>query len=194
LATASMSWWAATLARPWKVDVSVAGPTPSQTIGPFFRFGMDWMEQDLVAPGDTGAVTVSGRVIDGAGAPVPDALLEIWQADGLGRFPPECEPGWTGFGRCLSDADGEFSFTTVKPGPLDRQAPHIDVSVFARGLLQRLVTRIYFPDEEAANQHDAVLRSVPDDARISLIAVPGRGGLRFDVHLQGERETAFFAY
>lgn len=174
--------------------MSVAGPTPSQTIGPFFRFGMDWMQVDLVAPSDAGAVTVAGRVIDGAGAPVPDALLEIWQADGLGRFPPESQPGWTGFGRCLTDAEGGFSFTTVKPAPVDGQAPHIDVSVFARGLLQRVVTRMYFPDEEAANEDDAVLRSVPEDARASLIAVAGRGGLRFDVHLQGEQETAFFAY
>jgi protocatechuate 3,4-dioxygenase, alpha subunit len=175
--------------------VSVARPTPSQTIGPFFRFGMDWMVPDLVAPGGPGAVTVSGRVIDGAGAPVPDALIEIWQADSLGRFPPESEPGWTGFGRCLNDGGGEFGFTIVKPGPVDGQAPHIDVSVFARGLLQRLVTRIYFPDEGEANEIDPVLCSVPGHAaRASLIAAADGGGLRFDIYLQGQLETAFFAY
>jgi protocatechuate 3,4-dioxygenase, alpha subunit len=173
------------------------GPTPSQTIGPYFRFGMASMaRRDLVPPGSPGAVTVNGRVFDGAGQPVPDAMVEIWQADSHGGFEPGNEPGWRGFGRCLSDRDGRFEFTTVKPGRVDGdQAPHIDVSVFARGLLQRLVTRIYFPDETAANDADPVLRSIDDPAaRATLVAADDDGRLRFDVHLQGDRETVFFVY
>ncbi len=177
------------------------GPTPSQTIGPFFRFGMAWMEgADLVPPGSSGAVTLSGLVIDGAGQPVPDALIEIWQAGPDGRLGVGGEsgdqPGWTGFGRCLADDRGRFEFTTLKPGSVDEeQAPHIDVSVFARGLLQRVVTRIYFPDEVEANGRDPVLRSIEDPgARATLVAVPNGDGLRFDIQLQGERETTFFAY
>jgi protocatechuate 3,4-dioxygenase alpha subunit len=177
--------------------VTTAGPTPSQTIGPFFRFGMEGMErQDLVPPGSPGAVTIFGRVFDGAGDLVPDAMVEIWQADRGGGFPPESEPGWTGFGRCLSDGDGRFRFTTVKPGRVAYdQAPHIDVSVFARGLLQRLVTRVYFPDETAANDADPLLCSIDDAAvRATLVAVDEGGRLRFDVHLQGDTETVFFVY
>jgi protocatechuate 3,4-dioxygenase alpha subunit len=177
--------------------VTVAGPTPSQTIGPFFRFGMAPMARpDLVPPGSSGAVTLVGRLFDGAGEPVPDAMVEIWQADRHGRFGPDAEPDWTGFGRCLSGPDGRFQFTTVKPGRVDDdQAPHIDVSVFARGLLQRLVTRIYFPDEPAANDADPVLRSIDDAAaRNTLIAADEGGRLRFDVHLQGDKETVFFVY
>ncbi len=116
-------------------------------------------------------MTLTGRVFDGAGAAVPDAMVEIWQADPVGRFPPETVEGWNGFGRCLVDAEGTFAFTTVKPGALAGpsgavgQAPHIDVSVFARGLLQRLVTRVYFPDEAAANAADPALLSI-EDARV----------------------------
>jgi protocatechuate 3,4-dioxygenase alpha subunit len=177
--------------------MTAAGPTPSQTIGPFFRFGMDWMDaENLLPPETAGAVNLSGRVTDGAGVPVPDAAVEIWQADTAGRFVPDSEPGWTGFGRSLTDSAGAFRFTTVKPGPVDaEQAPHVDVSVFARGLLQRLVTRIYFPDEAAANQADPVLRSIQDPAARATLVATGEGeGLRFDIRLQGDRETAFFAY
>jgi len=177
------------------------GATPSQTIGPFFRFGLAWMNARHLAPeGSDGTVTLVGRIVDGAGDPVPDALVEIWQADAIGRFPPESAAGWTGFGRCLVDVDGSFGFTTVKPGPLAgpagvTQAPHIDVSVFARGLLQRLVTRVYFPDEPAANRADPVLRSIPDPgARDRLIARVDADRLRFDIHLQGDAETPFFVY
>ncbi|TMM13030.1 MAG: protocatechuate 3,4-dioxygenase subunit alpha [Actinobacteria bacterium] len=121
-------------------------------------------------------------------------MLETWQADGEGRF------GEWGFARCLTDADGRYRLSTVKPGSVPAadgtpQAPHIDVSVFARGLLQRLVTRIYFPDEAEANDADPVLSSIADPvARASLVAAAVDGDLRFDVRLQGDEETAFFAF
>jgi protocatechuate 3,4-dioxygenase alpha subunit len=156
--------------------------TPSQTIGPFFSFGLDWMRNsDLVAPGSDGAVELCGTVVDGDGQPVPDAMIELWQ-------PPL-------FGRALTGADGNYSFTTVKPGSRPGGgAPHVDVSVFARGLVQRLVTRLYFPDEVAANATDPVLSLIPGDRRATLLAEEADGCLRFDVHLQGPRETVFFAY
>jgi protocatechuate 3,4-dioxygenase alpha subunit len=150
-------------------------------------------------------VRIAGRVTDGAGDPVPDALVEVWQADPDGRFDHPDDPrgpvrtACRGFGRCPTDAAGEFWFCTVKPGPLPAengrtQAPHLDVSVFARGLLNRLVTRIYFPDESAANDADPVLATLSEDERRLLTAVsqPGRG-LRFDICLQGAAETPFFA-
>jgi protocatechuate 3,4-dioxygenase alpha subunit len=169
--------------------------TPSQTIGPFFRVGMAWLDAEhLVAPDRPGAITITGRVLDGAGDEVPDAAVEIWQADAAGAFPQPTTGGWCGFGRCLTDDSGRFRFVTIKPGPVDeRQAPHIDVSVFARGLLQRVVTRMYFPDEPAANDADPVLRSIIEPAsRSTLVATGEETDLCFDVHLQGERETVFF--
>ncbi|MGH9068191.1 MAG: protocatechuate 3,4-dioxygenase subunit alpha [Acidimicrobiales bacterium] len=193
----------------------MTGATPSQTVGPFFSFGMGWMEAgaELVGPGDPGALALHGRVLDGDGAGVPDALVEIWQADAGGRFPggrfPDgrlrgegpgpggpSEPEWSGFGRCLTGADGRYRFTTVQPGRVDSdQAPHIDVSIFARGLLQRLVSRVYFPDEERANRADPVLSGLDDRSRAAtLVAVADDGGLRWDVRLQGDDETVFFAW
>jgi protocatechuate 3,4-dioxygenase, alpha subunit len=178
-----------------------AVPTPSQTVGPFFCLGMDWMNAaDLVSPHDSRAVALSGGVYDGLGDPVPDAVLEVWQADAQGRFGDEAEPGWTGYGRCLTDERGRYAFQTLKPGRVPAgdgtpQAPHIDVSIFARGLLQRLVTRVYFPDEAAANEADPTLAAVGDPAaRASLIAAAVDGGLQLDIHLQGERETVFFVF
>ena len=174
-----------------------AGPTPSQTIGPFFAVALpDPAEAHLVEPGAAGAITLVGTVRDGAGDPVDDALLEVWQADPSGRYGPDATG--RGFGRCLTDGAGRFAFLTRRPGRVPDaqgalQAPHIDVSVFARGLLDRLVTRIYFPDEEEANAVDGVLAALPDHARATLVAAPVEGGLRFDIHLQGERETTFFA-
>lgn len=155
--------------------------TPSQTIGPFFSFGMDWMDNsDMAAPGSADALQVRGVLLDADG-PVPDAVIELWQ-------PPL-------FGRDLTGTDGSFCFTTVKPAAAPGgQAPHILVSVFARGLLQRLVTRIYFPDEVDANGSDPVLATVPEERRGTLTAEPDGDGLRFDIHLQGPRETVFFAY
>jgi protocatechuate 3,4-dioxygenase alpha subunit len=179
--------------------------TPSQTIGPFFAVGLPWPDgPEVVAEGTPGAVVVGGRVLDGAGG--PDALVETWQADPAGRFAHPDDPrgpsdsGFRGFGRCATDAAGRWAVRTVKPGPLPApeggtEAPHLDVSVFARGLLQRVVTRIYFPDEAEANAADPLLGSIPDpELRARLVAVPdGEGGLGFDIWLQGERETPFLA-
>jgi protocatechuate 3,4-dioxygenase alpha subunit len=178
--------------------------TPSQTIGPFLHIGLVWPDGPYVVPdGTPGAIRIGGRVFDGDGAAVPDALVETWQADAAGRFAHPDDPrgpaagGFRGFGRCPTDAAGRWSILTVKPGALptpggDVEAPHLDVSIFARGLLDRLVTRIYFPDEPA-NDKDPVLLSVPDPAlRDTLIAMSTVEGLRFDIHLQGEHETVFF--
>ncbi|MGC1184105.1 MAG: protocatechuate 3,4-dioxygenase subunit alpha [Candidatus Dormiibacterota bacterium] len=173
--------------------------SPSQTAGPFFSLGLTWEgAEQLVRPEDPGVVLLEGLVLDGAGEPVPDAAVEIWQADESGRFPPECRPGWAGFGRSLSDEEGAFRFFTVKPGsvagPAGRpQAPHVAVQVFGRGLLRQLFTRIYFPDEEEANRTDPVLAAIPDEeARKTLIAQPTASGFRFDIVLQGKGETVFF--
>jgi protocatechuate 3,4-dioxygenase alpha subunit len=182
-------------------------PTPSQTVGPFFHIAIPWEgEWRLVAEDDPNAMSIEGTVWDGAGDPAPDALVEIWQPNRAGRFAhPEdgrsdiaLEEGFTGFGRCATDEHGRFRFVTVKPGPVPgpggrMQAPHINVGVFARGLLKRLVTRIYFPDEEEANGTDPVLSSIDDpELRASLIARSEENGLRFDIRMQGDRESVFF--
>jgi len=180
--------------------------TPSQTIGPFFAVGLCWPDGPaVVADGTPGAVWVGGQVIDGAGDPVPDALVETWQADGQGRFAHPDDPsgstrsGFQGFGRCATDTEGRWAVRTVRPGPLPApdgglEAPHIDVSVFARGLLNRLVTRVYFPDEPDANAADPLLASIADPAaRARLVGVADGDRLCFDIRLQGERETPFFA-
>ena len=181
-------------------------PTPSQTIGPFFAVGLIWVDgPDVVGAGTPGAVRIGGRVLDGAGDPVPDALVETWQADPAGCFAHPDDPrgpatsGFRGFGRCATDAQGRWAVRTLKPGPVPApdggtEAPHLDVSVFARGLLGRVVTRIYFPDEAEANAADPVLCSIPDrEVRARLVAVPEADGLRFDIHLQGDQETPFLA-
>jgi len=181
-------------------------PTPSQTIGPFFAVVLPWPDGPEVVPdGTPGAVRLGGRVLDGAGEPVPDALVETWQADPEGRFAHPDDPretsgsGFRGFGRCPTDSDGRWAVRTVKPGPLPApgggiEAPHLDVSVFARGLLNRLVTRVYFPDEAEANAADPLLASIPDPAaRARLVAAADGDGLRFDIHLQGDQETPFLA-
>jgi protocatechuate 3,4-dioxygenase, alpha subunit len=182
--------------------------TPSQTIGPFFAVGLPWADGPEVVPeGTPGAVRIGGRVLDGAGDPVPDALVETWQADPQGRFAHPDDPrggelapsGFRGFGRCPTDAQGRWTIVTVKPGPLPApdggtEAPHLDVSVFARGLLHRLVTRIYFPDEPDANAADPLLTSIRDPAaRARLVATADGDGLRFDIRLQGAQETTFLA-
>ena len=181
--------------------------TPSQTIGPFLHIQVPYEgEERMVPENDPEAIHIRGSVYDGEGEIVDDALVEIWQANRAGRYAhPEdrrdevpIEEGFTGFGRCATDAEGRFEFISVKParvpGPGGRmQAPHIDVSVFARGLLKRLVTRIYFPDEAEANADDPVLSSIEDaEERETLVAIPEEGGLRFDIRLQGDGETAFF--
>jgi protocatechuate 3,4-dioxygenase alpha subunit len=145
-------------------------------------------------------------VFDGANEPVPDSLIETWQADPEGRFAdlhchggPSVVPGFRGFARVgAENGDGSFRIVTLKPGPVAApggaiQAPHIAVSVFARGMLHRCVTRIYFADEPEANREDPVLSSVPADRRDTLLAQPDGGGYRFDIRLQGPGETVFFA-
>ena len=184
------------------------GPTPSQTIGPFFHYALvDSNLSELVSADHPDAVRIGGTVFDGASEPVPDAMVEIWQANHAGRYndpkddrndlPPDPE-AFSGFGRSGTDSGGKFSFVTVKPGPVpgpdgSPQAPHVMVSVFARGLLKRLITRIYFPDEKEANAADPVLSSIEDpEFRSTLVALDEEDTLRFDIHLQGENQTAFF--
>ncbi len=204
--------------------------TPSQTVGPFFAMRLPWPGGPFVVPeGTTGAITIIGRLLDGAGNAIPDGLIETWQADPDGRFAHPDDPrgpspsgyrSFRGFGRCPTAPDGSYRIVTVKPGPLPdplgwgrngardgtgdgtgdgtAEAPHLDVSVFARGLLDRVVTRMYFPDEAEANAADPVLSSIAEPGRrAGLIAVPepgpaGGGLLRFDIYLQGDRETVFF--
>jgi protocatechuate 3,4-dioxygenase, alpha subunit len=168
--------------------------TPGQTVGPFFGFALPYAGgSDLVRAGHPDAVQLTGRVLDGAGEPVPDALLEIWQADVSGAVMRE--PGslrrdafrFTGWGRAATDNAGRFRFTTVRPGG---QAPFIAMTVFARGLLHRLFTRVYLPG--AAD--DALLVALPPDRRRTLIAIEDGRQLHFDVRLQGADETVFLRY
>ncbi len=180
--------------------------TPSATVGPYLAIGLTWEGGELVVPPDTpGAIWLRGTVFDGNGDPVPDAMVETWQADPDGRFDHPDDPrgavhrpGFRGFGRSQTVDGGEYAVCTLKPGRVPDgdgglQAPHVDVSVFARGLLDRLVTRIYFADEEEANAEDPVLRALPEDRRATLVARPTDDGYRLDIRLQGDGETVFFA-
>jgi protocatechuate 3,4-dioxygenase alpha subunit len=174
-------------------------------VGPFFDFGLAWPDGPFVVPeGTPGAVWLRGTLLDGDGDPVPDGLVESWQADPAGRFDHPDDPrgavgGFRGFGRSLTDEQGRWGILTRKPGAVpgpdgSPQAPHVDLSVFARGLLNRVVTRMYFADEPVANAADPVLASLPDAAaRASLLAAPAADGYRFDIRLQGEHATVFFA-
>jgi protocatechuate 3,4-dioxygenase alpha subunit len=176
-------------------------------VGPFFRPSLISAGAENLVRAETRGerVTIEGRVIDGDGAPVTDAMLEIWQANAEGRYdhPDDdqeklLDPTFHGYGRAATDARGAFRFHTIKPGPVpgadgELQAPHINVSIFARGLLRRLVTRIYFPDE-ALNATDAVLNAAPRDRRATMVAAwtdSTRRALHFDVILQGAHETVF---
>lgn len=170
--------------------------TPSQTVGPFLHIGLIWDDAAEIVPEDRpAAIWVRGRVFDGAGEPVVDAMVETWQADPAGRF--DDQTSFRAFGRSATGPAGEWGVRTVKPGVVassdgPTQAPHIDVSVFARGLLDRVVTRIYFDDEDDANRADPVLSTVAQHRRRTLIARATRDGYCFDVHLQGQVETVFF--
>lgn len=199
-----------------KAREKVEGLTPSQTVGPFFKYGLtpggqyDWNDaftNNLVTADSSGdRIRVQGRVFDGDGQPVPDCMLEIWQADAQGRFSDPQDKralpntSFKGFGRCGTDANGDFFFDTIRPGSVPAsdgkaQAPHLLLAIFARGMLLHLYTRIYF-DGEAGNAADPVLALVPGDRRATLIATrePGNGNAvyRFDIRLQGENETVFF--
>ena len=182
------------------------GLTPSQTVGPFLAIALPWDDGEWVVPeGTPGAIRISGRLFDGAGAVVPDGIVETWQADAAGRFVHPDDPrgttdptpaGFRGFGRSATDEEGRWSVFTVVPGSLPTpdgatEAPHLDVSVFARGLLDRVVTRIYFPDDPA-NTTDPVLSQVDPARRDTLVATQVADGLGFDIHLQAEHETVFF--
>ena len=178
-----------------------AGTTPSQTVGPFFRLGVDELCVDDVSKGDNGpCIIIEGTVFDGAGEPVSDALIETWQADSNGTYPDARSAGeFRGFGRVPTDDNGRFRLRTIRPGPVPAptgamQAPHLVVAIFMRGLLKQLVTRIYF-EHDAMNEADLVLNMVEPARRRTLIATrrPGSGEtFAWDVHLQGQDETVFF--
>ena len=192
------------------------GITPSQTVGPYFAYGLtsqgkyDWNDaftNNLVTADTTGdRIRVEGRVFDGDGQPVPDAMLEIWQADAQGRFSDPQDKralpnsAFKGFGRCGTDPNGDYAFDTIRPGQVPDpdgkpQAPHILLAIFARGMLLHNYTRIYF-DGEAANTSDPVLALVPAERRNTLIARRAAGAgnpvYHLDIHLQGDNETVFF--
>ncbi|WP_045737727.1 protocatechuate 3,4-dioxygenase subunit alpha [Xanthomonas sp. MUS 060] len=180
--------------------------TPSQTVGPYYRIGLEPLYRTEIAPAQAqGAqVEIAGRVFDGLGAPVGDALLEIWQADAAGIYDHAADPrrgdhdpAFHGWGRVPTDAQGRFAFRTIKPGrvpgPNGPQAPHLVVLVFMRGLLRAAPTRLYFGDDDLDS--DAILAQVPAERRATLIAQPrAPGRYAWDVHMQGERETVFFSY
>ncbi len=181
---------------------SILTATPGQTVGPFFGYALPYPGGDqLVPPGHRDAIRLHGTVYDGAGNPVPDALIEIWQADQHGTVPRT--PGslhrdgftFTGFGRAPVDAEGHYSFTTLRPAPTrEGAAAFFAMTVLARGLMNRLFTRVYLPDDEAALAGDALLQSVPEDRRATLVAALDADGYAFDVRLQGDAETVFLAF
>ena len=213
-------------------DPAIFGQTPSQTVGPFFHYGLPWKGgADLVGKSDMGArpdlfgeahyvlnlsaptgtpegevIEIAGQVFDAKGDVVLDAMIEIWQANAAGRYASDddtrddvpFDPHFVGFGRASVDADGIYRFRTIRPGrvpgPGDTlQAPHLAVSVFGRGIIKRLATRLYFADGEG-NDADPVLGAVPADRRETLIArFRDDGRWWFDIHLQGDAETVFFA-
>lgn len=177
-------------------------PTPGQTVGPFFGYALPYDGGgDLVPVSHPHAIRLHGTVYDGAGQPIPDALIEIWQTDENGVVPQHpgsrARDGWTftGFGRTAVDPEGHYSFTTVRPGPTrDGAAPFFAVAVFARGLLHRLLTRAYLPLDDAVATADPLLASVPPERRDTLVARADEHGLLFDIHLQGENETVFLSF
>jgi protocatechuate 3,4-dioxygenase alpha subunit len=186
------------------------GETPSQTVGPYFSMRLSAEGENILTTRDD-RIVIEGRVLDGQGNPIEDALLEIWQAGPSGRYRHpddrrdlDLEPSFTGFGRTASDFEtGEFRFETLKPGLVPDpegafQAPHISVIVQGRGMLNPTFTRIYFSDEPEANADDLVLRSVPESRRHTLIAQFEEGSnppvYRFDIRMQGEDETVFFDF
>ncbi|KFA27061.1 protocatechuate 3,4-dioxygenase subunit alpha [Xanthomonas vasicola] len=182
--------------------------TPSQTVGPYYRLGLEPLYRKQIASAQaTGApVQISGCIFDGAGTPVADAVLEVWQADAAGIYAhpadARCEahdPSFDGWGRVPTDAHGRFSFSTIKPGRVagpggKLQAAHLTVLVFMRGLLRGASTRLYFADDPQLGS-DPILALVPAERRATLLAQPGAGGAyAWDIRMQGEAETVFFRY
>jgi len=154
-------------------------PTPSQTVGPFFGIGLPFPGDAAAERGSPRAIRIEGQLLDGKSEPVSDGLIEVWSA--------------TQFARCRTDTEGAFHFIIAKPVPAaEGDAPHLNVTVFARGLLRHLATRMYFPEEEVANSRDRVLDRIDPDRRETLIAHSDGGVLRFDIRLQGDSETVFF--
>lgn len=183
--------------------------TPSQTVGPYFSYGLTPEQggydlksivSSILANDDTPGekITLRGKIYDGNGEIIPDAMIEIWQADAEGKYiSPDTVPEadvFTGFGRCDGETKSEFYFETIKPGPIaDAHAPHINMIVFMRGMLSHAFTRVYFEDEMSANEQDAVFCSVPEARRSTLIAKKDEdGNYQFDLHMQGDNETVFF--
>ena len=164
------------------------GLIPAQTVGPFFAIGLPWLHGPYACAADAPeAIWVRGQVLDGGGLPVPDALIETWQTS------PAASEEFRAFTRCPTDAEGWYAIRTRKPGPDGTgQAPHLAMSVFARGLLDRVVTRVYFADEQAANAADPVL-AVAGDRAVTLLAKPEADGYVFDIRLQGADETVFLS-
>ena len=164
--------------------MSTLPKTPSQTVGPYYAIGMCRRPDDELVPRtDPGALRLIGQLRDGQGMPIGDGVIEVWDSAG-GRW-----------GRSGTDSDGRFALVVAKPGPpAAGGAPHFDVHVFARGLLRHQLTRIYLPDETEANAADPVLASLDEAERATLVAEAEDGALRFDIHLQGERQTVFFAH
>jgi protocatechuate 3,4-dioxygenase alpha subunit len=175
-------------------------PTADQTVGPYYAIGMDYAgSEELVPHGAAGSIVLSGYVYDGNGAPVPDAVVEIWQTDSEGNIPAESGTinrkagSFSGFGRSGSDEEGYYQFSTVLPAPTEPGKPAFFAAiVFARGLLARLHTRIYVPGPDLDS--DPLLQRLSPERRDTLIATPVDGGLRHDIHLQGEKETVFLAF
>lgn len=177
-------------------------PSPGQTIGPFFAFGLQYPKMHEVAfPHSPGAIVLGGTVYDGAGAPIPDACIEIWGADSDGTVSRargarrRDDHTFTGFGRAFTTDDGHYEFWTREPGPIDGKAPFFAAVVFARGLPNKLHTRIYLPDAEDLLAGDTLLSSLEPAERATLVATrTPDGNLHHDIHLQGEKETVFLAF
>ena len=177
-------------------------PTAGQTIGPFFAFGLQYPKMhEVVFPHSPGAIVVGGILRDGAGAPIPDACIEIWGADSDGTVSRgrgsrrRDDHTFTGFGRAFTTDEGRFEFWTRNPGSVDGKAPFFAVVVFARGLPDKLHTRIYLPEDADALAADALLASLDADERATLIATrTPEGHLQHDIRLQGEKETVFLAF
>ncbi|HEX7527120.1 MAG TPA: hypothetical protein VF327_12480 [Gaiellaceae bacterium] len=158
-----------------------AARTPSQTVGPYYAIGLcRRVENELVPPGEAGAIRVVGQLLDGDGKPIGDGMIEAW--DGAGQR----------WGRSGTGAEGQFSFVVAKPAAVEGQAPRLDVYVHARGLLKHQLTRMYFPDEPEANAADPVLSALPEADRAVLVAEQEDGAVRFDIRMQGDRQTVFF--
>lgn len=180
---------------------SARRPTPGQTIGPFFGYGLPYPgDRELVPPGRADAVRLHGLVRDGASQPIPDALIEIWQADSQGSVVQQQgslhRDGWTftGWGRSSTDGTGHYSFSTITPGAAPGRAAFFAVTVFARGVTHRLLTRAYLPQDAAVLAADPLLSALGETERQTLLTTADEHGYVFDIWLQGERETVFLSH